>query len=397
MERTKALVIRKRARVQQLAAQGLTKTEIAKRLLVSRPFIDKWLPRVDVTTDRRGWRKGRLRVHTREERERIVSLRRVLVAEETFFIGPQALQQAYASRFPGAAAPPLRWIARVLREEGLAQPHRRRRRKGGARARHYPAQTLRRLGTIVEELDFIGPRFLAGCPQPFYLASRYYTQPFRFGWLSRVAALSMVATQQLLVTDWQHYPRADVLTLDNAFTFTAAGRGRGFLSGLLIFLLNLHVIPVLLPPREPWSHGSVEGHNSLFARKLWQRQTFGSLDALDQAIARLNAQYLAYKRPQWDPATCLAPDFMPAPDLHRQLHPSSGQRVYFIRCVVEATSGPGIDVLKLHVPLDASYLSQFVLACVDVGQHRVDVFYEQEDGTSALIHSQPFGVRLSEK
>ncbi len=396
MERTKALVIRKRTLVQQMAAQGLTKTEIGKRLLVSRPFIDKWLSRVNVTTDRRGWRKGRLRAHTREERERIVSLRRALVAEAAFFIGPQALQQAYARRFPGAAVPPQRWIARVLREEGLAQPHRRRRRKGGARARHYPTQALRRLGTIVEELDFIGPRFLTGCPHPFYLASRYYTQPFRFGWLSRVGAPSMAATREFLVTDWQHYPRADVLTLDNAFTFTAAGRGRGFLSGLLIFLLNLHVIPVLLPPREPWSHGSVEGHNSLFARKLWQRQTFGALDALDEAIARLNAQYLAYKRPQWDPATCLAPDFMPTADLHRQLRPSSGQRVYFIRCVVEATSGPGIEVLKLHVPLDASYLSQFVLACVDVGQHRVDVFYEQEDGTSALIHSQHFGVRLSE-
>ncbi|MGH7427718.1 MAG: hypothetical protein ACREJ4_05090 [Candidatus Methylomirabilaceae bacterium] len=41
MERAKALVVRKRTLVQQMAAQGLTKTEIAKRLLVSRPFIDK--------------------------------------------------------------------------------------------------------------------------------------------------------------------------------------------------------------------------------------------------------------------------------------------------------------------------------------------------------------------
>jgi hypothetical protein len=51
------------------------------------------------------------------------------------------------------------------------------------------------LGTTIQELGFIGPRFPVGCPQPFALASRYYTQPFRFGWLSRIAAPSMAVTR----------------------------------------------------------------------------------------------------------------------------------------------------------------------------------------------------------
>ena len=143
------------------------------------------------------------------------------------------------------------------------------RRWGGARAPRYPAQGVGRLGPIIQEPDFIGARFLAGCPQPLYAASRYYAQPFRFGWLGRVTTPSMAVTRQLFFTDWQRYPKADVLTLENAFAFTATGKGPGFLSNLLIFLLNLHVMPVLLPPRKSWSRGSVEGHNSVLARKLW--------------------------------------------------------------------------------------------------------------------------------
>ena len=102
MEHAKALVIRKRAGVQRLAAQGYAETEIAKRLLVSRPLIDRWVSDADVTTDRRGWPKGRLPSQTEAERMRIVRLRRALVAEKAFFVGPGALQQAYALRFQGA-------------------------------------------------------------------------------------------------------------------------------------------------------------------------------------------------------------------------------------------------------------------------------------------------------
>jgi hypothetical protein len=105
MEHAKALVIRKRVGVQRLAAQGYAETEIDKRLLVSRPLIDRWVSDADVTTDRRGWPKGRLRSQTEAERMRIVRLRRALVAEEAFFVGPGALQQAYALCSPGAPVP----------------------------------------------------------------------------------------------------------------------------------------------------------------------------------------------------------------------------------------------------------------------------------------------------
>lgn len=46
-------VIRKRGAVQRLSAQSFSKAEIAKWLLVSLPFIAKWLTSSEVTTELR--------------------------------------------------------------------------------------------------------------------------------------------------------------------------------------------------------------------------------------------------------------------------------------------------------------------------------------------------------
>lgn len=54
MERSNTLALRKRTAVRRLAGQGCSKAEIATRLMVSRPFIDKWLHAADGMTDRRG-------------------------------------------------------------------------------------------------------------------------------------------------------------------------------------------------------------------------------------------------------------------------------------------------------------------------------------------------------
>jgi len=53
------------------------------------------------------------------------------------------------------------------------------------------------------------------------------------------------------------------------------------------------------------------------------------------------------------------------------------------------------DVAQMVHDVDTSYLTQFVLACVDTGQQRGQVLYGREDGSSALIHSKPFTVRFS--
>lgn len=162
--------------------------------------------------------------------------------------------------------------------------------------------------------------------------------------------------------DWQRYPKADVLTLDDALTFPASRKGLGFLSRLLISLRNLRVIPVLLPREEPLTHGAIEGHNSVFLGKLRQRQTFGSLKELAEAFARLNAQYLASKRPVREPHTCLPVGLATTPERHCHLFQPQGKRLYFIRCVVEPDGAPCIEVLKLHISVNPGDLSHLLLA-----------------------------------
>ncbi len=64
MDQSKDTVIRKRQKVQELAQQGYTKSQIAKKLLVGLPFVRKWFHASDVTQDRRGWVKGHKRTRT---------------------------------------------------------------------------------------------------------------------------------------------------------------------------------------------------------------------------------------------------------------------------------------------------------------------------------------------
>jgi len=63
-------------------------------------------------------------------------------------------------------------------------------------------------------------------------------------------------------------------------------------------------------------------------------------------------------RATWAPEACLPADFTATPEIHLRLLEPDGKRIYFIRCVLETSGAPGIEVLKLHVPVDAGYLAQ---------------------------------------
>ena len=58
LQTNKSIVILQRRRVKELKPH-LNKTQIAKYLAVTRPFIRKWWNREDVEIDNSGWVKGR--------------------------------------------------------------------------------------------------------------------------------------------------------------------------------------------------------------------------------------------------------------------------------------------------------------------------------------------------
>lgn len=399
MEHTKAFIIRKRQRVQDLAQQGYTKLQIARKLLVGLRFVRKWLHASDVTQDRRGWGRGHKRTHTAEEEARILTIRDELVSQRAIYRGSLAIQQVYEQRYPGQPVLPTRFIERALKVHGLVRPHEKHPRRGGARRRHYPARSLQALGDRIEEIDCIGPRFIRGTGVPFHLFTRRYTKPQPWGRIDRIASPRLAELVPWVVSDWQtRAPRPEVCTMDNALAFAASGHPRA-LSRFTVFMLNCWITPVLLPPNTPWSHGSVESDNSLFAKKVWEAEEFPSVEALDARLEVLNAATLAYRRIAWEglpPFAWLPEDFTWDDRWMTSLNTLHAPAVYLVREVTEQHQRLGIDALKVRIPVPAGYLGMFLLVRVDLVRQQLFVFFEHDDGLLQLIHEQPFVTSLPE-
>ncbi len=63
---------------------------------------------------------------------------------------------------------------------------------------------------------------------------------------------------------------------------------------MTIFLLNLGVAPLYTEPRNPWNNGEVEGFNSIFATKFWNRTRFNNEEEVDVEIKKFNFEYEKY-------------------------------------------------------------------------------------------------------
>ena len=139
------------------------------------------------------------------------------------------------------------------------------------------------------------------------------------------------------------------------------------LSRFMVFLLNQQITPVFSVPRKPFSQASIEGNNSVFARKFWNSQTFRSLRALDRRLEWFNASSQRYTGYEPPPRAARRKAFSP--------------RVYFIRQVRETPDRPGsaaIDVLNEKIALPVSYANYFVLAEWNLRTERLTVFFEKD-------------------
>jgi transposase len=85
MNKNQAIQLRKR--VQFYVKQGMKKSAIARKLNVSRPFIDKWINSSDANEDNRGWEKGKKRKYTDEQEQEVIQKRNEL--GKGFFLAPK--------------------------------------------------------------------------------------------------------------------------------------------------------------------------------------------------------------------------------------------------------------------------------------------------------------------
>lgn len=364
---------------------GLCKNEIVRRTGASRDFVMKWTKSKDqdCSVDRRGWPKGARRKWSEQTVERVLAIHDSLKAdEEEFFHGATAVALAWRTRH-AEAAPPLRTIGLMLKENGRSSGRKPTKARGAAARLAYPAQTLRTgMGRLIEA-DFIGPRFLAGRSHPVHFLGFCSPNPPKLRWYKRVEAQTADSIIESATIFFNEFEKPDALKVDNASASIGSMSGQRTLSRVMLFLLAQRICPVFSVPRKPFSQASIEGNNSVFSRKFWNRIDFKDSAHIDERLAAFNRsslKYSAYETParsNWE--------FRPV--------------VVFLRQVQERDHGRErgfITILQETIPLPKAFVMLFVMAEWNLEHEILSIFLESEHGREC-VKEIPFQINKTSK
>jgi hypothetical protein len=362
--------------------------QIARKTGMSRGFVGKWVKSSvqDFTQDDRGWMKGRRRKWDKLIEQRIRWIHERLVADPgRFFTGATVVAQEWRQEYPNDPVLPLRTIGQILKDLGLTDNRGKGRNKGAARYLCYPEHTIyHQLGGRVLEVDFIGPKYLRGRSEPLSFIGFSFKQEPRLRYYKRVCGETADEFITYCGQFFKDFERPDYVKVDNTGATIGSASGKRNISRAMRFLLERGVVPIFSVPRKPFSQASIEGNNSVFSRKFWNRIEFANVEEVDEKLEWFNTdslRYLEYTRP-----------------LHvRRRNRVFVPRVYFIRQVRDSKKTKGfIDVLHEEVLLPVSYINYFTLAEWNLQTESLAIYFEK-DLQAQLIKKIPFAINERSK
>lgn len=367
---------------------GLSKRKIAKQLGVSRNFVLKWTkePMMLATTDHRGWIKGKRRKWDAKTEKRITHLHAYLLQSPAeFYTGATAILQQWRDQYPDDVPPPLRTIGQILKELDLSDTRPGRKGKGAAKYLCYPEYAIHHvMGTRVLEIDFIGKKFIQGRTAPLNFLGFSFKYAPKLRYYVRITAES--GTELIDHTDnfFHTFEKPDALKMDNGFAMTGGAPQPRVLNKVPIWLLAQQVMPIYAVPRKPFSQASIEGNNSVFARKFWNTFHYESVEQVDSRLPLFNQaslRYCQYERPEISSQCNIQP-----------FHPN----VYFLRQVREIQDQPCIELVHDTVRLPRDYINYFVFAQWDLIAETLHIYIEQ-DKVPILIDTVDFKLNPKSK
>jgi|GEM_PF-827242 len=370
---------------------GYSKRTIARLEGVSTDFVVDWTQSADqdCTQDGRGWPKGTRRKWRTMVEQRIRHIREALEADPAqYYIGPTAIQVEYHRRYPDADVPPVRTIGQMLSDLGLSHAPKPGRNTGAAHYLRYPEWTIYRgLGGRVMESDFVGEKFITGRSAPIHFIGFACKHPPRFRHYARVEGQTTDAFIRETQAVFHRFETPDFAKIDNAMAMIGGRRGKRVVSRAMIFLLGQSVIPIFSVPRKPFSQASIEGNNSVFGRKFWNRWEFESVEEIDARLAEFNAstrRYCQYAPP--DTTGKPTEPFVP--------------KVYFTRQVQQAETGVGgaVHILGETIEMPTAYVKYFVLGEWNLREESLTIRFEQTKKSLVLKTVEfPINERSKEK
>jgi putative transposase len=361
---------RREAVARVLAGQPTTK--VAADLGRSDRWVRKWVARFDPSET--GWAADRSRApaivanRTPAELERVVlAVRQRLMDDPWAQVGAAAI--AWELTKLGLEPPAVWTIDRILRRAGVA--------KRRARGRYVPKGTPYPAGRAVvrpgarQEIDLVGPRYLAGATA-FHVLNAVDVGRRRCG-IEILASKEERAVVEGLVRLWRRLGVPKVAQFDNGQTL----QGRGRVLALPVRLcLALGVRVRFIPFAEPWRNGVVEHFNDVFDKRFFRTEQFHGLHHLAQRAQVFEDFHNAHHRYsalhgatpaewearwQWTPRL-LDPTFTPPTALPRR------GRIDFVRLI---RSDRLLKILGVKLPVPETLIHRYVTATLHVRRERL--------------------------
>jgi len=379
----------------------VNKSEIARRLNISRPTIIDWLEKKEYE-DERGWKEGTKRTHTDTEEDRIVELKQKRIDEKKFFLGAPHIQMDYSKLHPNDPLPSLWFMNETFRRHNLQTHEPKKRTKGQnivARLK-FPIKSIITLGLIQQASDFIGKKFIKGRTEPISIFSTSYYQQFQLYQIWRVCSETAESAVTCLRNLWQTTPVPHVMRIDNGMTFRGTGRGESHIGRFVKFLLNTNVTPLFSAPYQSYTNPHVEGHNCTFTEKVWSKNFFTSEEEIDRECDRFNTEsreYFEYAFKERMSERSLrylaSEEQIPSMDILRS---TKGKKICFIRYVErwnERDRTSGVVVLNRFVSLPESFVNQYVFVILNLETASLSVRSEDNGVLTEILCQQfPFTV-----
>lgn len=367
-----------------------SKSMIARKKKISRNFVIQWTqsPDQDFTKDNRGWPKGNRRRWNKVTEKRVKEIHQFLENDShQFYSGATAIEQEWRKRYLNVSPPPLRTIGQILSDLGLSSKRRKDRHKGAARYLCYPEYTIYHLfGGRVAEADFIGKKYITGRTEPLNFIGFSFKKEPRLRYFKRIGGQTADNFIQESKNFFKKFEKPDFMKVDNSLTTIGSASGKRNISKAMKFLLSNQVIPIFSVPRKPFSQASIEGNNSVFAKKFWNKIQFKLPAEVDEKLAWFNKssqQYTGYQAPK---------DKIKKKEYFTP-------KIYFIRQVHEdkEQDGPAfIDVLNEKMHLAKSYINYFVLAEWNLRKEQLNIYFEKEQ-KSKMIKKLSFKINQKSK
>ncbi len=275
--------------------------------------------------------------------------------------------------------------------------------KGRSKYMNYPVNTINKLSKIMMSIDFIGPKYLKGSDKRINFLSCKYIRPNKEGIVKRVTGQTSEEAINVLKEIWKTNPIPEVLKIDNDSAFGSNLSNKMCIGKMTLFLLNLGVKPLYIAPRSPWNNGDVEGFNSVFSKKFWNKLKFTDEDEIDVKIKKFNVSYEKYSHLIDNNAEIKQPkyinDFKSIDFSNKQIDKFNAHKIYFLRIVRRQGDKGGenekgyINILGKEIMLRQDLINLFVFCELNLKAGKLIINTENDRGQLIKIKQIKFSIK----